>query len=533
MPWRGPETPGEFPTLGFLVADWIEANCAIPDGEQAGEPFVPTDEQLRFLLWHYRLRPKAKAGEKPSRAFVYRRSLLVRPQKWGKGPLSAAIICAEAAGPVVFDGWDADGDPVGRSWPTPWIQLCAVSEDQTDNVWTALVPMIELGSLQADIPDTGLTRINVIGQGGSSGKIEPVTSSANSRLGQRITFAVHDEPHSWTQRNGGIKLADTQRRNLAGMGGRAIETTNAWDPAEDSVAQRTFEAAVDDVYRDYPEPLKGSFRNKRERRKVLKHAYAGAPWVDLDRIEAEIVELLPTDPNQAERFYGNRIVAGADKAFDIELYRSLEAKVGEREIEAGRLVTLGFDGSLSQDATGLVATDVERGHQLVVGVWERPTDLPADDEDWMVPVDEVNEAVDYAFETWNVWRLGGDPPYWKEDLDKWAGRYGEEKVTQWWTNRKKAMAYALKAWKTDMRPGVMSHDGHEALIRHVGNAVKRPTRMRDEEDGSFLWVIGKDSQKSPNKIDLAMCACISWDLRGDAIRAGALNKKKYRRASWN
>ena len=55
MPWRGPEAPGEFPTLGYQVADWIEYSCAIPDGEHAGEPFVLTDEQLRFLLWHYRV----------------------------------------------------------------------------------------------------------------------------------------------------------------------------------------------------------------------------------------------------------------------------------------------------------------------------------------------------------------------------------------------------------------------------------------------------------------------------------------------
>ena len=196
MPWRGPEHPGEFPTLGYEVADWIQAHCAIPDGDKAGESFVLTDEQLLYLLWHYRLHPAAKAGAKPSAAFVFRRSQLVRSQKWGKGPLSSGVICAEAAGPVLFDGWDADGEPVGKPWATPWIQVVAVSEDQTDNVWTSLVPMIELGALAADIPDTGKTRINVAGAHGSRGLIEPVTSAANSRLGQRLTFAVHDETHS-------------------------------------------------------------------------------------------------------------------------------------------------------------------------------------------------------------------------------------------------------------------------------------------------------------------------------------------------
>ena len=200
MPWRGPEVPGEYPTLGYQVADWIEAHCAIPDGEQAGEPFILTDEQLRFILQHYRLKPGATPKvRKPSAAFEYRRSQLVRPQKWGKGPFSAAIIGAEAAGPVLFDGWDASGEPVGKQWATPWIQVVAVSEDQTDNVWTALVPMIELGALTADIPDTGKTRINVQGLGGSWGKIEPVTSSARSRLGpgQRVRPPGYAQAHQF------------------------------------------------------------------------------------------------------------------------------------------------------------------------------------------------------------------------------------------------------------------------------------------------------------------------------------------------
>jgi hypothetical protein len=142
----------------------------------------------------------------------------------------------------------------------------------------------------------------------SVGLCDPVTSAAVSRLGQRITFAVHDETHSWTPHNGGVKLADTQRRNLAGMSGRSLETTNAYDPAEDSVAQRTHEANRDDVLIDFPETGKGSIRNKRDLRKLLKAAYAGAPWVDLDRIAAEVDELLEHDPGQADRFFINRIV---------------------------------------------------------------------------------------------------------------------------------------------------------------------------------------------------------------------------------
>src|SRR5438552_3805266 len=83
--WRGPGVSGEFPTLGYAVAELIQDKCVIPDGEHAGEAFLLTDEMLRFLLHFYRLDPE-------SCRFAHDRGgQLVRPQKWGKGPFSASV----------------------------------------------------------------------------------------------------------------------------------------------------------------------------------------------------------------------------------------------------------------------------------------------------------------------------------------------------------------------------------------------------------------------------------------------------------
>lgn len=529
MPWRGAEEPGEFPTLGYEVAAYIEAGCAIPDGAHVEEPFILTDEQLRFILWHYRLHPDAVVDlDKPSGAFVYRRSQIVRPQKWGKGPLAAAMVCAEADGPVLFGGWDADGEPVGRPWPTPLIQVTAVSEDQTDNIWRALVPMIELGPINADMPDTGETRINLPG----GGRIEPVTASARSRLGQRITFTVQDQTESWLKTNGGHRLADNQRRNLAGMGGRSIETPNAWDPSEKSVAQLTYESKLPDVHIDYPRPARGGVKNKRQRRQALVVAYGDSArtppdgrwraWVDLDRIDAEAEELIKRgDPGQAERWFLNRILPGADAAFDPDEWKRLGHS--EQKIPKGALVTLGFDGARRRDATGIVATEVATGHQVVVHVWERPDNA---DEDWEVPEAEVDAKMTWAFEHWSVWRLYGDPPWWESTMDKWAGRWTKERVVSWWTNRKRPMAMALRAFRTSIGADELTHDGNETYATHIGNArrVNHPGMLDD--DGTPLWTIAKDRPDSPNKIDLAVAGCLSWEARGDAIAAGALEAEE-------
>jgi hypothetical protein len=516
-----------FPTLGFQVADFIESSCVVPDRDQVGEPFVLTDEQLRFLLWFYRVRPSSVFDGRRQlwrQPFVFSRGAqLVRPQKWGKGPFSGAIVCAEAAGPVVFDGWDTGGQPVGRPWATPLIQVTALSEDQTGNVWSALQPMIELGAIAAEIPDTGLTRINLPG----GGKIEPVTSSAKSRLGQRLTFLLQDQTESWTKSNGGRSLADNQRRNIAGMGGRWMSTPNAWDPAEESVAQYTSEHEHDGVFHDDVTPPDSlSVRNKRERRKALKLVYGDSWWVDLDRVDAEIEALLPRDPAQAERWFLNRKQAAEGFAFDGAVWDALVS--GAPPVE-GSLVVLGVDGARFRDALAVIATDVESGLQWPVGIWERPD---AAEDDYEHPFDEIDGAVSDVFERFDVWRAYVDPQHIDHMLSKWQGRWGDKKVLPWWTNRPRPVAFAVRSFEEAVAAGEVSHDGDPVFARHVKSCVRMPLRVRDDENRP-MHSLQKDRPNSRRKIDAAVAAVLSWEARSDAVAAGATLTPVYRTAAFH
>ncbi|WP_372699407.1 terminase [Arthrobacter sp. JSM 101049] len=320
----------DFPTTGFLAADWIEAHCPIPTGFKRGQPFIMSDWQLWCTVNHYRVKPTALwVPEQPvlAPAFHNRRSQVIAPQKTGKGPWAATMTLNEAKGPALFAGWARDGEayecsvydcdcgfvyeydagePKGMPWPTPLIQLFAASQEQVDNTYGPLREMVKLGPL-AEFLRVGeeFTRI------GEEGKIEAVTSSALSRLGNPITFAIWDETGTYTKTNKLKGVAKTARRGLAGIGGRGIETSNAYDPAENSTAQETYEARAQDIFRFFrkpPESLK--FKNARDRRKILKYVYEGSPWVDLDAIEAEALELMEKDPEEAERFYGNILVQG-------------------------------------------------------------------------------------------------------------------------------------------------------------------------------------------------------------------------------
>lgn len=524
MPWRGAEFDGEFPTLGHQVIDLIESVCVIPDGDHQGEPFVLTDEQARFLLHFYRLDPDT------GRFVHHRGGQLVRPQKWGKGPFSAAVIIAEAHpdGPVRFDGWDADGEPVGTPWPTPWIQVTAASEDQAANVWRALQPMVEMSvDLKADIPDTGETRINLPG----GGRIEPVTASARSRLGQRLTFCLQDETHSWTALNGGRRLADNQRRNLAGMGGRWLETTNAWDPSERSVAQHTHEGNEPGVLLDHVDPGPGSIRNQADRRRMLRRVYGdslhdprtGTGWVDLVRIDSEIEALLTRDAAQAERFFLNRIRAAEDSAFDIHQWEAC-ARRGYRP-NRGALITIGVDGARTWDALAIVATEVDTGHQWPLGIWERPE---AAGDDYEHPRVAIDAAIDDAMGEWSVWRVYIDPQHIDGLVDDWQGRYGAERIIRWYTARARQMAWAVRKYTAALTAGDITNDADPQHATHIANAKRWRTNVKDDE-GNPMHVIGKDRRDSPRKMDAAVASVLSWEARGDAIAAGATAQKRSRR----
>ncbi|WDF32238.1 terminase [Arthrobacter agilis] len=320
----------DFPTLGFLAADYIEAHCIVPKGFKRGLPFTMADWQLWCTLNHYRVKPTALwRPEDPmlATAFHNRRSQVVAPQKTGKGPWSAAMVCNEATGPSLFAGWAQAGDvydcadddchcgfiyeysqgePKGMRRPDPEIQLLAASEDQVRNVYGPLQEMVKGGPL-AQMMRVGeeFIRIN------DGGRIDPITSSALSRLGNPITYANMDETGTYTDRNKLKGVARTMRRGLAGMGGRAVETTNSWDPSENSTAQNTYEAAAADIFRFFRQPPPNlKFKNNADRRKILRYVYEGSTWVDLDGIEAEALELMEKDPQEAERFFGNILSQG-------------------------------------------------------------------------------------------------------------------------------------------------------------------------------------------------------------------------------
>lgn len=522
MPWK-PRSPDDFPTLGWGVLDWWADH--LPSPRDPAAEFILTDSQARGVLEWFRLDPRS--GQR-----VYRRGYSRRSKGRGKSPIEAGKAIAEFRGPVRFAGWDADGQPVGAPWgeldgdPRPWVQVGAVSEDQTDNTWSVVHYFLtENDGSAADALgiDAGLTRCFLRGMPGA--KMEPVTAAAGSREGQPITYAVLDETHLWTPRNGGTKLARTLRRNVGKMGGHSYETTNSYVPGEGSVAEGSHKAVLagsPGVYADEteaPREINGVTVDldapDAVLRSALEVAYEDSWWVDLDRIVNEM-----RDPENAwsdsKRFYLNWNDKGASAGVDPKQWALLARS--ERVVADGEYVGLGFDGSISNDTTGLVGCTAD-GHLFKIEAWHRARhDDGRPVKGWTVPRVKVDEKVDESFGKYRVGRMFGDPPKWATELEVWADRYrvegvkaeDRERVLAFDTNQRSRFCKAVDRFLTAVRTGELTHDGDADLTAHVlAAALEKIRAAADEADGRTMYVLIKP--EDGRKIDLAVAAVLAYE----------------------
>lgn len=533
----------DFPTL-FVAVDWIERHCVIPDGFHRGRPFEMYDWQAWCTLNHYRVREDAEwIPESPllGTAFYYRRSLIIAPQKTGKGPWSAAGVALEAVGPSVFAGWAGKGDgyacsdhgcgcgweyeyapgePMGMRHPSPLIQITAYAEDQTDNIYRPLKAMIRQGPL-ADLMRVGEEFTRIVDR--EDGRIDVVTSSAQARLGNPISYAAQDETGIWTAQNKMISVADTQRRGLAGMQGRSQETTNAFDPTQRSQAQLTYQSPRPDIFKFYRQPPDNLRYDRRaDRRKIHAYVYAGSRHVNLDAIEAEAEELIAKgDIAQAERFFGNRMRAGSGRWLDIDRWH---ARAQPREVPDGTPIVLGFDGSDIDDWTGFRA-ETQDGYQFTPTYGPPGARLPTvwDPAEWggQVPRGEVSDALAELMRRYVVVRLYADPPYWTTEIDQWAAEYGDQRVVRWYTHRPVQMQAAADRLHTDITKAgsSFSHDGCPLTAAHI-EAVHREPRP----GGRYRLAKPDDGRK----IDLAVVSILAHEAAGDVTAAGLWPKPRSR-----
>lgn len=512
----GPEgIPEENRTLGWQILAWTRKYLLQPDGPRAGEEFIFTNEQIRFLLWWYAI---DDAGR-----FVYRAGMLRRMKGWGKDPFGAALCCIEFVGPCRFAGWDRNGNPVARDHPAAWIQTAAVSQEQTRNTMTLFPSMMSQRLISECGIDLGKTIIYAYR---AARRIEAVASSPRALEGGRATFVLKNETHHWRDSNEGLAMSDVIARNVAKSrdgSSRVLAITNAHAPGELSDAEMDWEAhekretlggPQDFLYDSLEAGPVPDLEDIHRLREGIIEARGDSDWLDVERLVAEIQDPR-TSEAMARRFYLNQIVAEEDRPFNREKWDACYAP--DHVVEDRALITLGFDGSVSHDWTALIATEITTGYQWPLGIWEPEWD--AIQRAYLINVEAVDETVADAFRRFRVWRMYSDPFYWKSETAKWAGLYGKDVVVEWATNQYRRMAYALLDYQTAIHAGDLTHNGDAHFTAGIYNAHKHMQSFTDDNDEP-MWVIRKERPDSDNKIDPAVAGALSWRAYMDAIADG-------------
>lgn len=510
-----------WPSLGRLVCEFIESNLVFGPGDLLGEP-AKLDAEKRALVYRmYEIYPRGHALAGRRR---FKRCALSLRKGTAKTELAAWLAACELhpLGPVRCDGFDSDGAPVGIGVTDPYIPMVAYTEEQSDELaYGALKAILEYSPIAGDF-DIGLARIMRLD---GAGKAVSLSSSPDSRDGARTTFQLFDETH----RLNSPRLKQAHRTMMANLPKRyladawSLEITTAPAPGEGSVAEDTMDyarqvasGAIQDAklfffHRQASDDRDLSTRDG-VRAAVLEASGPVAEWSDIEGIVDQWDD--PTsDKTYLERVWLNRLVRASERAFDIEQWKTLSDS-SYMPLD-GAPIVVGFDGARFNDSTALVGTEIQTGFQWLLGLWERPENI----ETWELSFADVDVVVDAVFKRWQVWRMYCDPPYWESAVADWSGKYGAERVVEWWTNRWKPMAYALRSYNTAIKTGTVLHDGNKHLTRHLGNAVKKILPARDE-NGQALWTIYKERSDSPFKIDAAMAATLSWEARGDAVSQG-------------
>lgn len=513
MGWAGPLFDGHLCSLGYELVDWINAYECHGPGDVQGEPIDLDDEWLSFVVECYRLDPFT--GRR-----VYDEAVLSRPKGRAKSELAGFIGVAEAFGPVRFDGWDADGQPVGRPVVSPLLKCLATEESQAGNTFEniAFIASTWGPDVHPDIYG-GVTGAKQYQSATAlylphGGEIRACTAGSASKDGGKETFVVPDETHLYVLRE--LKaMYGTVRRNL---GKRKLaqpwmlQTTTAYRPGEQSIAEETLTAwrkgeLSPSVLVDHRE-AKGriDLDNEAHTLAQLKDVYGDASaWTDLDRLYREMRDPRSCpDVATAVRYFFNRSISTADAWIPTDVVaRQVHADV----IEPGEPIALGFDGSLRDDATVLIGSRMSDGFLFPVGIWAKPSGPEA--AWWEVPRSDVLAAIREAFGRYKVSRLYADPHEWRSDIDALAEELGESKVISWETRRDVQMGAALDRLHTDLMTGELWHSGDPLLMEHFGNAYVR------RKGGHRL--VRKEHPDSSRKIDSVVGAALAYEARADVL----------------
>lgn len=509
-------------TLGWRILAW----CGRWLRDKHGREWQFTPEQTRFILWYYAVDPNGD--------WLYHSAVLQRLKGWGKDPMAAAMSMVAMLAECTFDHWDAHGNPVGREDQNAWVQIIAVSQDQTKNTMKLFPSLVPEETRRRFGIQIGKLSVYALGD---SRQIEAVTSSYLSVEGGRPTQVFRCETQNWNSSNSGHEMAQALEGNAAKADieapARILDICNACREGEDSVGERmrdAYEATLGGedaqtaefgVMYDSLEAPPDAPLTLDAAPAVLEAVAGDSYWLDT-RPNGRIVKSIANPanpPSESRRKWYNQTNPAADAWVARHQAEACAAASKGMAIADGDTIVMFFDASKSDDATALIGVRVSDGYAFRIGIWQRPPKRKV----WLVDRHAVDLRVREAFAKWRVVGFWADlsdarddetgERYWDALVDEWAKDFGAQ--LQYLPAVKTGPAAHPIAWdmrnqthlkmftgecertSTDIIAVELRFDGHKVLIQHICHAKRRPNK--------YGVSIGKEHRESLKKIDAAVC----------------------------
>lgn len=526
-----PAFEGQKCSLGYEVVQWLEVYACHGPGPVLGEPldYRKDREFEQFIIDAYALDPETGRRK-------VEKGIISAPKGRAKSEIAGLIGVAESLGPVRFDGWDADGQPVGRPIKSPMVRCLATEEKQSGNTFQNIA--FVMGEWGHDNHSEIYGEVKGIGDYRSAtniylpngGECRSSSSGAASKDGGKETFVVPDEVHLYVlpELRG---MYATVMRNLPKRFRDepwALLTTTACKLGEQSVwevLEKQWKAGqLGPEWLVYHREAKGriDIEDKARTLRQLRETYGAAMdpdtgWMDPERTYGTMTN--PTecrDEAEAARYYLNRSMSGSDAWIPLRAVENASlgrVKASSETTDdvlavcsADDPISIGFDGSLNDDSTVIRGCRMSDGFRFTIGIWERPEGATV----WEVPRREVLARMRWALDTYTVSRCYCDPHEWRSDIDALSDDYPE--VVAWATSLDKSMGKALDRLRSDIIKGVTPQSNDAAVLRHYGNAYQR-------KKGATV-LVRKEYPNSPRKIDAVPTDALAYEARADALTTG-------------
>ena len=520
-------TPGghDDPVRLRLLIEMSEAGISFNDNM-----FVPTNEQVRLLLWWYAVDGKG--------SYAYREGVVRRLKGWGKDPFAAALALAELCGPVAFSHFDAEGNAVGKKRHSAWVTVAAVSQDQTKNTFS-LFPVMISNRMKEDY---GLDVNRFIIYSKAGGRIEAATSSPASMEGNRPTFVIQNETQWWgTGPDGKVNEGHSMESIIEGNmskveGARTLSICNAHVPGTETVAEKAYmhwqdvaagnaidtgqlydalEAPagtpISEIPSEKEDPV-GHLEGIEKLRQGIVVARGDSTWLPVDDIVMSVLSVRNSITESRRKFL-NQVNASEDSWLSPQEWDRVANVDPDAALQPKEKIALGFDGSKSNDWTALVACRISDGMLFVVKVWD-PAKYGGE-----VPREDVDATVRSVFSKYDVCAFRADVKEFEAYIDQWGRAYKKKiKVNASPNNpiafdmrgQQKKFAFDCERLEDAVIEQEVSHDGNHTLRSHVLNAKRNPTSY----DAISIRKVTKDSSK---KIDAAVCAVLAFGARQEYL----------------